>query len=189
MHDNKDNEKKNHSHSTPESLQIALNKLNSQEREKIIGLIGRDPFCNIYRIALVIYLLILTIILLWPFDLTFPKKNGVEWLSNSQGIEFIDNGQIYSHGKTRTLCRKLKEGRGLSVEVWLATSDLDQSGPARIISYSLNPEQRNFTLGQQKNSLIFRLRTTETDLNGVFPFNEVEGVFDSSEYQAHRRDI
>ena len=181
MNDIEDNAKKNNFHSTPEILRIALKKLNFQEKEQIEGLIGRDPLCKIYRCAFVIYLSILTIILLWPFDIAFPKKNGFEWLRNSQGIEFIDNGLIYSYGKTRTLYSMVKEGRGLSVEVWVATSDLEQSGPARIISYSLGSEQRNFTLGQQKNSLIFRLRTTETDLNGVFPVNEVEDVFNSQD--------
>jgi hypothetical protein len=168
-------------YNTPEDLRKALNKLNREDRDLIIELMGRDPLSRFYHFALASYVLILSICLIWPFDITFPKKNGFLWLNKSQGIEFIENGQVFSNDSTRSLCRKLIAGSGITVEVWAATNDLDQSGPARIISYSLNPEQRNFTLGQQNSSLIFRLRTTETDLNGVFPFNEVRGVFDTKD--------
>jgi hypothetical protein len=47
-----------------------------------------------------------------------------------------------------------------------------QNGPARIVTFSTSTGTRNFTLGQQDDKLIFRLRTTKTDLNGYAP--EVE---------------
>ena len=48
------------------------------------------------------------------------------------------------------------------------TSSLDQTGPARIISLSLDSYQRNVTLAQQDNQLIARIRTGATGSNGSF---------------------
>ena len=56
--------------------------------------------------------------------------------------------------------------------------DIDQNGPARIITYSLDTYQRNFTLGQENDSLILRLRTTESDENGVYPHFRADKVFE-----------
>jgi VanZ family protein len=61
------------------------------------------------------------------------------------------------------------KGSGLTLELWIETEDLKQSGPARILTYSLNPAARNFTIGQSYDQLVVRLRTTETSLNGMNP--------------------
>lgn len=63
--------------------------------------------------------------------------------------------------------------------MWIASENEVQSGPARIVSYSLNSSLRNFTLGQSGKNLIMRLRTTKTDLNGVKPHLKVANVFGS----------
>jgi hypothetical protein len=57
----------------------------------------------------------------------------------------------------------------LSLLVFMQTSDLDQSGPARIITYSQDPGNRNFTLGQVHDTLTFRLRTPASGANGTNP--------------------
>ena len=44
-----------------------------------------------------------------------------------------------------------------------------QEGPARIISFSSNASSRNFTLGQDKNKLVMRLRTPFSGNNGSMP--------------------
>jgi hypothetical protein len=46
---------------------------------------------------------------------------------------------------------------------------VEQAGPARIITYSRDGYQRNFTLGQVGNSLTFRLRTPASGVNGTQP--------------------
>jgi len=76
----------------------------------------------------------------------------------------------------------VKSGR-MTLEVVLKTDSLDQSGAARIISYSCDPHYRNFTLAQQGNGLEFRLRTTETDPNGVQSSLVVPEVFDAGKMQ------
>jgi hypothetical protein len=67
--------------------------------------------------------------------------------------------------------------KGFSLEVWLLPANNIQGGPARIVSYSLNPSYRNFTLGQDGSDLIMRLRTDNTNLNGTEPHLVVENVF------------
>ena len=42
----------------------------------------------------------------------------------------------------------------------------------------MNPSQRNFTLGQEFDSLILRLRTTESDENGLYPHFRVDKTFE-----------
>jgi VanZ family protein len=57
----------------------------------------------------------------------------------------------------------------LTLVVWMRPDDLDQSGPARIVTYSQSPANRNFTLGQIGNTLTFRLRTPASGINGMNP--------------------
>src|SRR5262249_37644208 len=44
-----------------------------------------------------------------------------------------------------------------------------QSGPARIATFSSSAYSRDFTLGQDRDKLIFRLRTPKSGDNGVNP--------------------
>jgi VanZ family protein len=69
------------------------------------------------------------------------------------------------------------DAKGFTIEVFISVDDIDQNGPARIVTYSLDTSQRNFTLGQEFDSLILRLRTTESDENGVYPHFRADKVF------------
>ena len=57
----------------------------------------------------------------------------------------------------------------LTLEILFDTADLRQGGPARILTFSESPFSRNFTLGQEEDKLVLRLRTTETGENGMRP--------------------
>jgi hypothetical protein len=161
-----------------------LDKLDQEERAIISWLIERDPLAGLYRRLLLAYLLLSIVFLLWPFDFALlQKRNNVRWLGTQNGIEFSQEGQVLSASSTEGLCGRFLSGKGFTLEVWVATDNWNQKGPARIISYSLNPAKRNFTLGQSKKKLIMRLRTTETDLNGARPHVEVDNVFSMSEPQ------
>jgi glycopeptide antibiotics resistance protein len=164
------------------SLNKILDKLTKEEKAFVLNLIDRDPLKGLYQNSFVAYLLVLILFLLWPFDLVpVSKKNNVRWLGTSNGIEFPQEGQVLSLSSTESLTGNLLIGTGFTLEVWVATDNPDQTGPARIVSYSLDPSKRNFTLGQSKKKLIMRLRTTETSLNGTHPHMEVDGVFESSD--------
>lgn len=158
-----------------------LTKLTTQEKKLLSAWIKRDPLAGLYTRTLILYTLLLTVLLLWPFgfDFLLSKNNTVRWLKTSAGIEFPEEGLVLSQTSTESLCARLVAGSGFSLEAWLATENTAQKGPARIITYSLNAGLRNFTLGQNKKNLIMRIRTTETDPNGVCPRMEVPGVFPS----------
>lgn len=57
----------------------------------------------------------------------------------------------------------------LSIEALIHPAAARQAGPARIISFSKDAYERNFTLGQEGDRLILRLRTTTTNANGMNP--------------------
>jgi hypothetical protein len=60
----------------------------------------------------------------------------------------------------------------ITIEVWIKPASVTQDGPARIVTLSVDPFNRNFTLGQglggSQPSTLYdtRLRTTTTDNNG-----------------------
>ena len=116
-----------------------------------------------------------------PFDYEFPthrERNNAVWLEDG-GLQLAHKGIVMSPADATQLYRRLVSSEGFTLEMWIATADLDQGGPARIVTYSLDTALRNFTLGQDDDALVFRLRTTETDLNGARPQSVVRNVFSS----------
>ena len=132
---------------------------------------------------MLIYVLLLGVFLLWPFDFIFKVKNDVRWIGNSKGLEFLGTGQAVSDSSTQGLFNRLVKGNGLTLEVWLQTEDLNQAGPARIISYSKNKESCNFMIGQAWDKLIVRFRTTKTRLNGTTPHIVIVDTFNHRNMQ------
>jgi hypothetical protein len=73
-----------------------------------------------------------------------------------------ENPLLLSKKSASELVNLLQRTNQLSVAIWFKPGSLQQVGPARIVSLSLNPMHRNFTLGQTDSSLIFRVRTPLT---------------------------
>jgi VanZ family protein len=170
-------ESTSHHLKTIKSIRIIYNKLNQEERRYFKELLFGDPLAKIYFRVTLAYLLIMSVALLWPFDFALIEGNNAQWIRDPAGISFPDDGQLISDGPARSLFEHMQQGSGLSIEVWIETDHIGQTGPARIISYSLNTLSRNFTVGQSFDQLIFRLRTSETDLNGTQPHLVVDNVF------------
>ena len=60
-----------------------------------------------------------------------------------------------------------------------------QSGPARILTMSRDAHMRNLTIAQEDDDLVLRLRTEDTDLNGLLagePFARLEDVLRSRDW-------
>lgn len=142
----------------------------------------RFSMCRFIKIT---YLVVLVVLLLWPFDFIFPfqQNNHVEWMVDSNGVAFLSRGQILSQSSPVRLHQTLIAGHGLTLEAWLSSEDKGQHGPARIVSYSLNPSLQNFMLGQEGSDLVVRLRTTQTNLKGTNPEFVVENVFLKTGFQ------
>lgn len=130
----------------------------------------RAFIARISPILAALYLAVLFWALLYPFEFSSPfvmRQNGVAWPGDARGARFDGSGLLISAAPPTALFRRLTSGSGLSVELWLASASADQEGPARILTYSLNPWERNVTLAQQGTDLVVRLRTTETNANGL----------------------
>ncbi len=81
----------------------------------------------------------------------------------------LGGGSAAVAGASDSLLAACKESDELTVEAVILPGNTRQSGPARIVSFSSSPNSRNFTLGQDGGSLVFRLRTPSTDDNGTRP--------------------
>jgi VanZ family protein len=128
----------------------------------------------------------LSLLLLWPFDFHLPfsfKKNHVRWIAGTNGVEFAGTGAIHFPSSLNALHGALLSGDGLTVEVWAATKNNQEEGPARIITYSKNPRLRNFTLAQARADLVMRLRTSDSDVNGTDSVLTVKDLFRPNEPQ------
>ncbi len=99
------------------------------------------------------------------------------------GLRFFAGAALEDREGGSNLRKAFRNADCISVEVLLKAGSLEQGGPARIISYSRDTMSRNFMLGQEGNGLVFRLRTTRTDHNGMCPELLVPGVFSTNRFQ------
>ena len=90
----------------------------------------------------------------------------VVWLENGRGVEIREGRPLRSSMSGKKIVRALRETSQMTVEVWIRTGNLTQSGPARIVSLSVDTNRRNFTLGQNGQDVHFRVRTPLTGPNG-----------------------
>ena len=133
---------------------------------------------RIGSLLLVSWVLIATLLYLWPFRLRLAPvfhTNDAEWASD--GVTFADNGMLRTAEPARTLFDQLVGGNGLTVEAWVTSASLDQRGPGRIVTFSAGTDERNFTLGAEGTALVFRLRTSRADPNGIANEITVPDVF------------
>lgn len=117
----------------------------------------------------------------WPgskSDMQFIWQNN----EDSNTIESRDEAKISDAGemvigkgafvareindKLLNACQKTNQ---VTIEGVITITNMDQAGPARIISFSKDSNRRNFTLGQQDKNIVMRLRTPRTGLNGLSP--------------------
>ncbi|MFV2058323.1 MAG: hypothetical protein ACC707_17795, partial [Thiohalomonadales bacterium] len=108
-------------------------------------------------------------------DLTLSA--GVTWVSG-QGIEITD---LNAAGTTKAVAtpatsKKLYDkiagpagSKEYTIEAWIINDNTALTGPARIVSYSLNSQNRNFTMGQVTDYYNFRNRSDLTGNSGSNP--------------------
>lgn len=112
-------------------------------------------------------------------DLAIDDASAVEWLDGALRINaptVITSGDAPS-----SLIDGVIASGEITVEAWIETDNLDQSGPARIVSISGDTQNRNLTVGQgvhgsDGNFLDVRLRSTGTDNNGTPSLASPDGV-------------
>ena len=67
---------------------------------------------------------------------------------------------------SRDFARAAMYSNSFTVVTRVATDNIIQDGPARIVSFSTDPFNRNFDLGQEGRQLFFRVRTPVSGANG-----------------------
>jgi VanZ family protein len=77
---------------------------------------------------------------------------------------------------SREFAEEAMSASAFSIVAVVATADLRQEGPARVISFSRDPFVRNFDLGQENLRLVFRVRTPSIGENGNIPRAESADV-------------
>jgi len=96
----------------------------------------------------------------------------------SRPLEILPDNWLQTRNPPNELISRIKEKTEFAILATFSTNNLEQDGPARIISNSKDPYSRNFTLGQDGSDLVFRLRTPMTGLNGTNPEFVIQKVFD-----------
>lgn len=128
---------------------------------------------------LVLYCAGLVVAGLWPFDFQTrcsDCRNGAVIDVSVPGIDFKTEGMVLDRAAGPVLHRQLAGATGLTIAVHIRSHTLFQQGPARIISLSDGASRRNFTLGQQRDAAVLRVRTPRTGLNGSHPQTQADGV-------------
>lgn len=85
---------------------------------------------------------------------------------DSTGIILYNGGCARSMVPAKKLNQLLKTTGQFSIEIRYRPKNLKQTGPARLVSLSANPKERNFMIGQDFDKLNFRVRTFFAGSNG-----------------------
>ena len=102
-------------------------------------------------------------------DLTISDPENVSWIPG--GLSIVSATIVGSAEPATALIEAVRRSNAITVEAWIKSSEINQTGPARIVTISADQLNRNVTLGQgmandQPNLYNVRLRTTATDENG-----------------------
>lgn len=100
-----------------------------------------------------------------PLDLVIADPEAVDW--REDGLHVRQPTVIATASPPGRLIEAIRRTGELSIEAWITPASLSQVGPARIVSISSGPSQRNLTLGQDGERFDARLRAATTNANGV----------------------
>jgi len=95
------------------------------------------------------------------------------------GLSLENQNSLTATSQPSKLYDALLSTNEITIETWILPSNISQTGPARIMTYSVDGSNRNFTLGQNGAEYIVRLRTTETDFNGQPQLSTSAAVVDT----------
>lgn len=96
------------------------------------------------------------------------KHEGGNSITND-GTLSMKGGRTTIEAINSKILTSCKASQQWSLVIHFESESLDQKGPARIFSFSQDFQTRNFTLGQENDQLILRLRTTKTGNNANIP--------------------
>ena len=100
-----------------------------------------------------------------PLNLRIEDSSAVQWLS-SGGLAVRSPVLIASQEPAAKIAEAVRKSGAITIEAWIKPANATQSGPARIVTLSRDPGNRDFTLGQKAGAYEVRFRTTSTSANG-----------------------
>ncbi len=100
-----------------------------------------------------------------PLDLKIAGKKTFDWKDGA--LVLRSSTSIISTAPASKIIDSVKRSGEVTIETWIKPANTSQTGPARIVSLSSDTSQRNITLGQDKDTLDIRLRSSKTDNNGL----------------------
>lgn len=96
-------------------------------------------------------------------DLSFD--GAVEWLADG-GIDLKGGRASAPASASRKLYDRIAGGSGqYTLEAWVSPVSITQVGPARIVTYSVDISNRNFSMNQVADTYAFRNRSTAAGIN------------------------
>ena len=104
-------------------------------------------------------------------------KDRVNNKITSKGIALNSQQWLITSVPATDIVNRLKQSNEFTISLTFATDNLDQTGPARIVSLSKDIYAQNLVIGQEKNDLHFRLRTPITGRNATHPELVIADVF------------
>jgi hypothetical protein len=125
-----------------------------------------------------------------PLNLTIRNQDAVQWIDGALVVHtptIIDSPELASR-----LIEAIMTTHELTIEAWVTPASTEQGGPARIVTLSQDTEHRNFMLGQgpwlgypSGNTAFYdiRLRTTQTDDNGIPSLQSPDDTAEEEELQ------
>lgn len=104
-----------------------------------------------------------------PLHLTIPGGAPIAWLP-AGGVQFQAAGSVATAGGANKVAQACRTTNELTLEAWITPASAKSTvlGPARILTYSSDTAHRNFTLGQVGSAYSLRVRTSNTDDNGIY---------------------
>jgi hypothetical protein len=104
-----------------------------------------------------------------PLDMTVADEGDIIWLSG--GLSIDSSTIINSGGTAEKVINACQASNEITIEAWITPANTSQYGPARIVTLSADPSNRNFMIGQgaatgSPELYSLRLRTTDTENHG-----------------------
>jgi hypothetical protein len=100
-------------------------------------------------------------------DLQIPDTSKVEWLN--PGMRVKEATVLLTTSSRIKLDPGVFFSKGITIEAWVKPLNNTQDGPARIVTFSQDSANRNFTLGQSGQYYEQRFRTSQNPDNGNNP--------------------
>ena len=99
-----------------------------------------------------------------PLDLSIEDASRIRWSGGALHVE--QPVRIWATASATKLVTAGQATRAFTIEAWLKPASPTQSGPARIVTVSMDGLSSSFTLGQESLTWIFRVRMSSSDAVG-----------------------